>query len=71
MSNRQYLVVSATLFSLVAIAHFLRLAFAMTVTVADYVVPMYVSWIGLLVPAVLAVSALRLLGKRAAAGQAG
>ncbi len=66
MSNRQYLVVSATLFSLVALAHFLRLVNAMTVTVADYVVPMYVSWVGTIVPALLAVSALRLLGKGSA-----
>ncbi len=66
MSNRQYLVVSATLFSLVALAHFLRLVNAMTVTVADYVVPMYVSWLGTIVPALLAVSALRLLGKGSA-----
>lgn len=66
MSNRQYLVVSATLFSLVALAHFLRLVNAMTVTVADYVVPMYVSWVGAIVPALLAISALRLLGKGAA-----
>lgn len=63
MSNRQYLVVSATLFSLVAIAHVLRLIGGMTVTVADYVVPMYVSWVGAVVPALLAMSALRLLGK--------
>ncbi len=66
MSNRQYLVVSATLFSLVALAHFLRLVNAMTVTVADCVVPMYVSWVGTIVPALLAVSALRLLGKGSA-----
>lgn len=66
MSNRQYLVVSATLFSLVALAHFLRLVNAMTVTVADYVVPMSVSWVGTIVPALLAVSALRLLGKGSA-----
>ncbi len=66
MSNRQYLVVSATLFSLVALAHFLRLVNAMTVTVADYVVPMHVSWVGTIVPALLAVSALRLLGKGSA-----
>ncbi len=67
MSNRHYLVVSATLFALVAIAHLLRLVNSLTVTVADYVVPMTVSWIGFIVPALLAVSALRLLGKSGAA----
>lgn len=63
MSNRQYLLVSAILFALVALAHLIRLISAFTVTVADYVVPMYVSWVGLIVPALLAISALRLLGK--------
>ncbi len=67
MSNRQYLLVSAILFALVAIAHLIRLISAFTITVDDYVVPMYVSWVGLIVPALLAISALRLLGKSGSA----
>ncbi len=60
MSNRNYLLVSATLFLLVSAAHLIRLLYALPVTVENYAVPMYMSWIGFLVPAVLAVWAFRL-----------
>jgi hypothetical protein len=43
------------LFSLVALAHLLRIVYGMTIQIDEYVVPMFVSWIGLAVPAGLAV----------------
>lgn len=65
MSNRLYLVVSATLFSLVAIAHLIRIVADLAVTIDGYVLPMYLSWLGLFIPAALAISAARLLVKTA------
>lgn len=61
MSNRLYLVVSATIFFAVAIAHLVRIIDGMPIQAGSYSVPMYVSWIGLVVPGFLAGSAIRLL----------
>lgn len=60
MGRKEYCVVSGTLFALVALAHLLRIVYGMPVLVDDLVVPMLVSWIGLIVPGVLAVWAFRL-----------
>lgn len=61
MSNRLYLVVSATLFVLVALAHLVRVMNGLPVQVGSYSVPMAMSWIGVVVPGFLAGSAIRLL----------
>lgn len=66
MSNRLYLVVSATIFALVAIAHLVRVIDGIPVQVGDEMVPMYVSWFGFVVPGFLAGSAIRLLRQNAA-----
>jgi hypothetical protein len=66
MSNRLYLVVSATIFTLVAIAHLLRVILGIPVQIADEMVPMSVSVLGVLVPAFLAATAVRLLRARQA-----
>ncbi|MBT8092610.1 MAG: hypothetical protein KJN77_06200 [Gammaproteobacteria bacterium] len=60
MQYRNYCVISGVLFSLVALAHLLRLLYGMSVRVDEFVVPMSVSWVGFVVPAALAVWALRL-----------
>jgi hypothetical protein len=62
MSENQYFVVSGVLFSLVAIAHLLRIVFGIPVYVDEYTVPMLFSWIGFIVPGALAVWAFRLSG---------
>ena len=54
MEYKNYCVVSGVLFSLVAIAHLLRIVYGMSIQVDEYLVPMFVSWIGLLVQAGLA-----------------
>ena len=54
MNHKAYCRISATLFTLVALAHLSRLINAWPVTVADVTVPMLVSWIGVMVPGVLA-----------------
>jgi len=59
--------VSGTLFTLVALAHLLRLIFALPVEVDGIIVPQQVSWVGAVVPGVLAYQAFRLAGQAAAA----
>ena len=59
MGYKKYCLVSGIVFSLVALAHLLRIVDAMTIQVGDYAVPMWVSWIGLIVTAGLAFWALR------------
>ena len=60
MEHKRYCVISGVLFSLVALAHLLRIVFDMPVQVDDLVVPMLVSWVGLIVPAALAYWAFRI-----------
>lgn len=60
MSSHSYFLISGLLFTLVAIAHLLRLVLGMPVQVEGVAVPMAVSWVGFVVPAVLAYQAFRL-----------
>ena len=61
MNAKTYCTVSGLLFALVALAHLIRIINGMPVQVDDYSVPMLVSWIGLVVPAGLALWAFRLM----------
>jgi hypothetical protein len=60
MTNRLYCAVSGVLFSLVAIAHLLRIAYGLQIHVDGHVIPMFASWIGLVVPGALAFWAFRI-----------
>ncbi len=60
MAYKKYCVVSGALFALVALAHLLRIAYGMTMQVDEYAVPMFVSWVALVVPAALSVWAFRI-----------
>lgn len=66
MGYKKYCMASCALFSLVALAHLLRIIYGISVQVDDYTVPMFASWIGFVVPAGLAFWAFRL-----AAGETG
>jgi hypothetical protein len=59
VSQNNYCFVSGVLFSLVAAAHLLRIVFGLPVQVDAYAVPMLVSWVGFVVPALLAFWAFR------------
>ena len=63
MSCKNYCVISGILFALVALAHLIRIVNGMSIVVDDYAVPMAVSWIGLVVPAALAIWAFQLARK--------
>jgi len=58
---RAYLQISGTLFGLVALGHLLRLFRHWPVDLAGYAVPLWVSWIGVLLSGGLSVWALRLM----------
>lgn len=60
MEYKRYCTISGVLFSLVALAHLSRIVYGMSVQVDDYAVPMFVSWVGLAVPAGLAAWAFRI-----------
>ncbi len=57
---RYYLGVSGTLFGLIALGHLLRLLYRVPAELGQWVVPLWVSVVGLLLPAALALWALRL-----------
>jgi len=54
MNYRNYGVVAGVLFLMVALAHMYRVAAGISVQVDGVLIPMWVSWIGTVVPAVLA-----------------
>jgi len=60
MGHKKYCMASGALFSLVALAHLLRIIYGMSVLVDEYTVPMFASWLGFVVPAGLAFWAFRL-----------
>lgn len=59
MGHRAYCVVSGFFFSLVALAHLLRIIFGVSFLVDDYEVPMFVSGVGLVFTTGLALWAFR------------
>ena len=65
MTYRHYCVISASLFSLVAAAHLLRVVFAIPVLVGAVDIPLALSWVGFIVPGTLAALGFRAAGKPA------
>jgi uncharacterized membrane protein len=63
MNSKNYCLVSGILFAIVAIAHLMRIINGSNVLVDDYAVPMFVSWVGMIVPGVLALWAFRVAGR--------
>ena len=59
MGRKEYCVVSGILFSLVALAHLLRVILGISVRIDEFDLPMFVSWAGFVVPAGLAIWAFR------------
>lgn len=63
MNSKNYCLVSGILFAIVAVAHLMRIVNGWNVLVDDYAVPMFVSWVALIVPCVLALWAFRVAGR--------
>jgi hypothetical protein len=63
MTPRIFSLITATLFSLIALLHALRLLGGWQVTVGDIVVPLWVSWVGLVIAGYLAYQGVKLSGR--------
>jgi hypothetical protein len=61
MSGKTYLLISATIFTLVALLHLLRLFTHWSVQIGAVSVPLWGSWIGLIIGAALSIWAFRLM----------
>lgn len=61
MKPKAYLMVSGTLFALVALLHLLRIVFSWQAIIGGWTVPMWLSWIGLVVAGTLCFWVLRLI----------
>ena len=54
MSRRAYLLVSAAIFSLVALLHLARVVFGWSAAIGGWSVPMWLSWVAIIVAGALA-----------------
>jgi hypothetical protein len=63
MSEKNYLLISATIFALVALLHMVRLVTHVSVQVGAVAFPLWGSWLGLIIGAALSVWAFRLISQ--------
>lgn len=64
MHGRLYFIFSGVLFGLIALAHLLRLVNQTPAQLGSWAIPMWLSWLALIVPGFLCVWGLRLGAKR-------
>ncbi len=60
MTEKTFATIAAAIFALVALLHLLRLVMGWSVVVDSWTVPMWVSWVGLVVAAGLSYCGVRL-----------
>ena len=65
MGQKTFSVVAGVVFAVVAVLHLLRIYMNWPVVIADWSVPMWVSWVGLIVAGGLAFFGLRLSAREA------
>ncbi len=63
MSQKLYLTVTACIFSLIAVVHVVRIVEGWSVQVGPWAAPMWVSWLGIVITASLAIWAFTLATK--------
>jgi hypothetical protein len=63
MSRRAYLLATAIIFSLVALLHLARIVFGWSAVIGGWSVPMWLSWIALVVTGTLAYFGFSLAGQ--------
>ena len=63
MSSKTYFAVSAIIFGLVAALHLVRAIKGLSFEIGTFVVPIWVSWVGAIVAAVLCAFGVRLASK--------
>jgi len=54
MTHRTFLLVTCVIFALIALLHALRLIYGWKASVGDWSIPLWVSWVGLIVAGYLA-----------------
>ena len=59
MSSKAFFLIAGTVFGIVAIAHLLRIFTTLPVTIGGWTVPMWVSWVGVLVAGAMSYFGLR------------
>jgi hypothetical protein len=64
MTPRAFLFVSGCLFALIAVLHALRLVYGWRVTLGEWAVPGWVSWVGLLIAGYLSYQGFVLKNKK-------
>ncbi len=64
MDQKAFTLLAGVIFAIVALAHLLRIYMGWPVTIADWAVPMWVSWIGLVVAGGLSYFGLSLTRRR-------
>ena len=64
MPLRVYLIVSGALFAVVAELHLVRVVKQLDIQIGDWAAPVWVSWVGTVVPTVLSFSAFRLAKRK-------
>lgn len=63
MGKRQYLIISGVVFAVVALMHLCRVFTGWPFQLGSWMVPLWVSWIGVVLPGGLSIWAFRLAGK--------
>lgn len=63
MNQKSYLVVSGTIFGIIAVLHLLRGIYGWPAQIGAFAVPTWASWVALLIAGYLAICALALLKK--------
>ena len=64
MRHGAFLLVCSSLFTLIAVVHVLRLMYGWRVTLGEWTIPVWVSWVGLLIAGYLAYEGFRLTRKQ-------
>ncbi len=63
MSQKPYLAISGSIFGVIAILHLIRLVYQWPAQIGAFAVPLWVSWLGLVLASALCVWAYRLASK--------
>ena len=63
MDQRTFNLVAGIIFALVALLHLLRIYAGWPIVIGNWAVPLWFSWIGLVVPGALSYSGLRLVAR--------
>jgi hypothetical protein len=68
MSRKAYLLVTASIFSVVGLLHLARIVFSWSVVIGDWTVPMWLSWAGVIATGALAYFGFRLANQASRTG---